>query len=145
MITDGAKAYESLEAFGCTHKGINVKASGKKAHELRPAVHRAASLMRRWLLGTHQGAVEHAQLQAYLDAFCFRFNRRRSRQRGMLFLRLMELAVDAGPATYDDIKKSLRMRDESGRKKRRKMTAPASAKPHRPREEIEGRPWRDDR
>jgi hypothetical protein len=61
-----------------------------KAHELLPGVHRVASLVKRWLLGIHQGSVEVDHLQAYLDEFTFRFNRRRSWARGMLFYRLIQ-------------------------------------------------------
>jgi transposase-like protein len=143
VITDGAKAYESLPAFGYTHKGFNVKQSGQKAHVLLPAVHRVASLVKRWLLGTHQGAVEPAHLQSYLNEFCFRFNRRRSRQRGMLFFRLLELAVDADAATYENIKKNLRMRDEREREKRRQVAAPGG-QPRAPRRDAGHRPWRRD-
>ncbi|HEY5186092.1 MAG TPA: transposase, partial [Actinomycetes bacterium] len=46
-----------------------------------------ASLAKRWLLGTHQGAIDDAHLPAYLDEFVFRFNRRTSRSRGLLFYR----------------------------------------------------------
>jgi hypothetical protein len=63
-------------------------------------VHRVASLAQRWLLGTHQGGVKPGHLQAYLDEFTFRFNRRRSRSRGMLFYRLLEQSVQAPPRTY---------------------------------------------
>jgi hypothetical protein len=63
-------------------------------------VHRVAALVKRWLLGTHQGAVEADHLQAYLNEFCFRFNRRSSRSRGLLFFRLMQLAAGAPPVTY---------------------------------------------
>ena len=63
-------------------------------------MHLVASLAKRWLLGTHQGGVKPAHLQAYLDEFAFRFNRRRSRSRGMLFYRLLEQAVRAPPRTY---------------------------------------------
>lgn len=141
VVTDGAKAYESLEAFGYTHRGINVKQSGQKAHELLPGVHRVASLVKRWLLGTHQGAVEPAHLQSYLNEFCFRFNRRRSRQRGMLFFRLLELAVETNAVTYEQIQKNLRMRDERERDKRRTMRAPGGA-PRAPRPQAMHRPWR---
>ena len=66
-----------------------------------PGVHRVASLLKRWLLGTHQGAVSHDQLDYYLDEFTFRFNRRRSRHRGLLFYRFFEgaLAADRHPYT----------------------------------------------
>ena len=73
------------------------------AHIAMPAVHRVASLLKRWLLGTHQGAVEPEHLQAYLDEFSFRFNRRSSRRRGLLFHRLLEQAVTTGPLPYKAI------------------------------------------
>jgi hypothetical protein len=58
-----------------------------------PQVHLVASLVKRWILGTHQGAISHAQLDYYLDEFTFRFNRRHSRHRGLLFCRLLEGSV----------------------------------------------------
>jgi hypothetical protein len=61
------------------------------------------SLLKRWLLGTHQGAVSHKHFDYYLDEFTFRFNRRRSRSRGKLFYRLAQQAVVVGPASYDVI------------------------------------------
>jgi hypothetical protein len=63
--------------------------SGIKPGALHPAVHRVASLAKRWLLGTHQGSVDETHLQSYLDEFVFRFNRRRSRSRGMVFYRVL--------------------------------------------------------
>ena len=68
-----------------------------------PGVHRLASLLKRWLLGTHQGAVQPSQLDYYLDEFTFRFNRRTSRSRGLLFYRLLEQAVVTQPVTYQRI------------------------------------------
>jgi hypothetical protein len=65
-----------------------------------PAVHRVASLLKRWLLGTHQGAVSANHLDYYLDEFTFRFNRRTSRARGLLFYRLVEQAVQVDPVPY---------------------------------------------
>ena len=62
-----------------------------------PGVHRVASLLQRWLLGTHQGRV--ADLDAYLNEFTFRFNRRRSRRRGLLFYRLLEQSIVSDPVT----------------------------------------------
>ena len=76
---------------------------GDDPHKLLPAVHRVASLTMRWLLGTHQGSVEDAHLPSYLNEFVFRFNRRRSRSRGMLFYRVLELAVGHGPVRYQDL------------------------------------------
>ena len=75
------------------------------AHIPLPGVHRVASLLKRWLLGTHQGAVKPAQLEHYLDEFVFRFNRRASRSRGLIFYRLLEQAVQADPITYRQIAK----------------------------------------
>jgi hypothetical protein len=68
-----------------------------------PGVHRVSSLLKRWLLGTHQGSVQARQLDYYLDEYTFRFNRRTSRSRGLLFYRLLEQAVGADPVTYRDI------------------------------------------
>ena len=65
-----------------------------------PRVHRVVSLLKRWLLGTHQGAVERKHLPYYLDEFTFRFNRRTSRRRGMLFYRLVQQALAVDPAPY---------------------------------------------
>jgi hypothetical protein len=66
-------------------------------------VHRVASLAKRWLLGTHQGSVDDAHLQSYLNEFCFRFNRRRSRSRGLVFHRVLELAAGHDPVRYRDL------------------------------------------
>jgi hypothetical protein len=68
-----------------------------------PAVHRVASLLKHWLLGTHQGSAKPPHMQAYLEEFTFRFNRRSSRRRGLLFFRLMEQAVVTPPAPYRSI------------------------------------------
>jgi len=66
-----------------------------------PRVHRIASLSKRWLLGTHQGAVAPQHLPSYLDEYTFRFNRRKSKSRGKLFFRLMQQAASTAPKTYD--------------------------------------------
>ena len=65
-----------------------------------PRVHRIASLLKRWILGTHQGAISHEHLEFYLDEFTFRFNRRKSRNRGKLFYRLVQQAVIVDPVPY---------------------------------------------
>ena len=80
-----------------------------------PRVHRVASLLKRWILGTHQGAVSHQHLVYYLDEFTFRFNRRKSKSRGKLFYRLVQQAVVTGPSTYTAMverAKSLRARPQ---------------------------------
>src|SRR5262245_14931251 len=65
-----------------------------------PRVHRVAGLLKRWLLGTHQGSVSGNHLDYYLDEFTFRFNRRKSRSRGKLFYRLIEQALNVEPFPY---------------------------------------------
>lgn len=100
VVTDGFVSYPPATAGNYIHKPFSVAGSGVHAHVPLPGVHRVASLVKRWLLGTHQGAVEKDHLQAYLDEFAFRFNRRRAEFRGLLFRRLLEQAVSVGPATY---------------------------------------------
>jgi len=102
--TDGNQSYAGLEAVGYTHEATVLLGRGKDAAtELLPRVHRIASLLKRWLLGTHQGAVRPNYLDYYLDEFTFRFNRRTSRSRGMLFYRLLQQAMQVEPAPYHSI------------------------------------------
>src|SRR6266511_1167780 len=104
LHTDGWAPYQGLEKLGYSHVVTRLKGQGKEAAvELLPRVHRVASLLKRWLLGTHQGAVGPTHLDYYLDEFTFRFNRRRSASRGKLFFRLLEQAVQVGPVTYETI------------------------------------------
>jgi transposase-like protein len=98
--TDGWLGYSGLEKEGYVHEITVVRGQEKSASELMPRVHRVVSLLKRWLLGTHQGAVSHKHLDYYLDEFTFRFNRRKSRSRGKLFYRLVQQAVAVNPATY---------------------------------------------
>jgi transposase-like protein len=98
--TDGWRGYDGLRAHGYRHKVTNIKRSEKLAHELMPRVHRVAALLKRWILGTHQGSVSDKHLPYYLDEFTFRFNRRHSKARGMLFYRLLQQAVQTDPAPY---------------------------------------------
>jgi transposase-like protein len=104
--TDGWLGYSSLEANGYRHKITFLKGRPEPASELLPRVHRVISLLKRWLLGTHQGAISAAHLQDYLDEFTFRFNRRRSRSRGKLFFRLAQQAATMEPTTYREIVES---------------------------------------
>jgi len=85
-----------------------IETSKRAAVEILPRVHLVASLLKRWLLGTHQGAVSFKHLEYYLDEFTFRFNRRRSRSRGKLFFRLAEQAVAVEPAPYESLVKYAR-------------------------------------
>ena len=101
--TDGWVGYNGVGQHRFSHVVTNIKASGDPAHISMPEVHRVASLLKRWLLGTHQGAVSHDQLDYYLDEFTFRFNRRHSRHRGLLFYRLLEQAVATDPQPYDTL------------------------------------------
>jgi transposase-like protein len=101
--TDGWKGYNDIGRYRL-HSVTNLSDSGDPAHVVMPEVHRVASLLKRWLLGTHQGAVSHAQLDYYLDEFTFRFNRRRSRHRGLLFYRLIEGAIAADPHPYKTLR-----------------------------------------
>ena len=98
--TDGWQGYDDIGKYRFSHVVTNLSASGDPAHVVMPHVHLVASLLKRWLLGTHQGAVTHDQLDYYLDEFTFRFNRRRSRHRGLLFYRLIEGALAADPHPY---------------------------------------------
>ena len=94
VISDALSSYpNALAGSEYQHEPINIQRSGLKAHQLLPGVHRLFSLSKRWLEGTHQGAVEAEHLQSYLDEFIFRFNRRTAHKRGLLFLRLIERAV----------------------------------------------------
>lgn len=101
--TDGWYGYNRLEGTGYKHRVTNVSRSEELAHELMPRVHRVASLLKRWLLGTHQGAVSVRHLNYYLDEFTFRFNRRTSRSRGLLFYRLAQQAVAVDAAPYHSL------------------------------------------
>src|SRR6266567_2872898 len=91
--TDGWVGYDFLKRKGYRHRVTFLTRQKESASELLPRVHLVASLLKRWLLGTHQGAVSREHLDDYLDEFTFRFNRRNSRSRGKLFLRLAEQAV----------------------------------------------------
>jgi transposase-like protein len=98
--TDGWLGYEPLEKNGYRHSVTVLRGRERSPSELMPRVHRVVSLLKRWLLGTHQGAVSHKHLDYYLDEFTFRFNRRRSRSRGKLFFRLVQQAVNIEPVPY---------------------------------------------
>jgi transposase-like protein len=106
VITDGWTGYRGIDKLGYIHEPRSQRAArarGEDPGELLPAVHRVASLAKRWLLGTHQGSVDEAHLHSYLNEFVFRFNRRRSRSRGMVFYRVLELAVAHTPVRYRDL------------------------------------------
>jgi transposase-like protein len=95
--TDGWSGYIPLHKAGFDHRVTVLSASPDPAHVAMPHVHRVASLLKRWLLGTHQGGISNAHLPYYLDEFTFRFNRRTSRARGLLFYRLLSQATQIEP------------------------------------------------
>ncbi len=106
VITDAWQGYSGINALGYTRDRRSQRAArlrGEDPGGLLPGVHRVASLAKRWLLGTHQGSVDNAHLQSYLDEFVFRFNRRTSRSRGLVFHRVLELAVGHEPVRYHDL------------------------------------------
>jgi len=104
--TDGWNGYSGLTALGYRHKADFLKDDAT----LLPRVHRVASLLKRWLMGTHQGAVSHEHLDYYLDEYTFRFNRRKSTHRGKLFYRLLQNAVAVDPVPYQKLIKKVRGR-----------------------------------
>lgn len=102
VATDGHHSYNGLPSWGYSH--IVEIASVLDDEEILPNVHRVAALLKRWLLGTHQQFCLDGHLQAYLDEFVFRFNRRNSRSRGLLFDTLIRQAVCTPPLTYKNLK-----------------------------------------
>jgi len=105
--TDGSAAYRELQDLGYDHQRTVMLGSDVPAHVSMAGVHRVAALIKRWILGTHHGSVQPAHLDAYLDEFVFRFNRRTSTSRGMLFYRLLQQAVVTDPVTYEDVVRPL--------------------------------------
>ena len=103
ILTDGWTGYAGLSQHNYVHEKTVLSASGDPAHVAMPGVHRVASLLKRWLMGTHQGAVSTRHLDYYLDEYTFRFNRRTSRSRGKLFYRLVQQAVAVEPVPYKQI------------------------------------------
>jgi len=102
--TDAWAGYNDIGRFNYSHVITNMSSAGAlDAHVTMPNAHRVASLLKRWLLGTHQGGMSREQLDYYLDEFTFRFNRRASRSRGLLFYRLCEGAVGTKPRPYKDL------------------------------------------
>jgi transposase-like protein len=98
--TDGFAAYLGLSGY---HHDRQLQTRQKPGKHLMPRAHRVVSLLKRWLLGTHQGAVSFEHLPYYLDEFTFRFNRRTSASRGKLFYRLLQQAVQVEPAPFETL------------------------------------------
>ncbi len=98
--TDGWWSYSKLPTHGYDHRPVKISKQADPAHVVMPHVHRIASLLKRWYLGTYQGSISPAHLDYYLDEFTFRFNRRQSRSRGLLFYRLVEQVLVVDPIPY---------------------------------------------
>jgi transposase-like protein len=111
VVTDGWSGYKPLslkkegQAGGYIHEVKTISGSGNQAHELLPHVHLVDSLIKRWLMGTHQGKVSPKHLPYYLVEFASRFNRKLSTFRGKLFYRLIQQALETEPMTYGNIVK----------------------------------------
>lgn len=104
LYSDGEKSYAALaKTIDITHEPIELVHAPDPAHALLPAVHRVASLLKRWLAGTLHHGQSMAHLDYYLDEFSFRFNRRTSHQRGLLFHRLIQQAVRTDPHPLRDL------------------------------------------
>jgi len=99
IITDGWLGYNGLSQIGYEHEIQESKVKDGD-EEILPNVHRISSLLKRWLLGTHQSYLNKNKLEYYLDEYVFRYNRRTSKSRGLLFLRLIEQAVIMAPVSY---------------------------------------------
>ncbi len=139
VVTDGWTGYLGIDELGYTHEPHSQRAArarGDDPGELLPAVHRVASLAKRWLLGTHQGSVEETHLQSYLNEFVFRFNRRRSRSRGLVFYRVLELAVAHDPVRYRELVAYAKPKRTPPTPPRRRGHPPSIDRPRA------ARPWR---
>lgn len=106
VVSDGWRAYPRATKDLYEHVAINISAGKETAHEQLPAVHLVFSLVKRWIDGTLQGSASPEHLQAYLDEWIFRFNRRRSASRGLLFYRLLNQAIQGPVITYRDLRKA---------------------------------------
>ena len=98
--TDGRQACGGIANLGYDHRPRDISASDVPARVVMPRVRRVAALLGRWWLGTHQGAISSVHLDYYLDEFTFRFNRRQSRARGLLFYRLLQQGLGVDPVPY---------------------------------------------
>lgn len=101
--TDDWNGYHGVRAAGFVHRVNVLQGDAERVRKFFPHVHLVASLLKRWLLATHQRRVEKAHLQVYLDEYAFRFNRRRSKHVGKIFYRLMEQMVLRKAKGYKDI------------------------------------------
>ena len=98
-------SYNGLSEIGYQHV-VQKTTLKDQDEEVLPNVHRIAALLKRWLLGTHQSYLNKNKLEYYLDEYVFRYNRRTSKSRGLLFSRLIEQGVNAEPISYEKIIKN---------------------------------------
>ncbi len=139
VVTDAWLGYRGIDKLGYVHDRRSQRAArarGEDPGALLPGVHRVASLAKRWLLSTHQGAVDREHLESYLNEFVFRFNRRNSRSRGLVFHRVLELAVAHDPVRYRNLVAHPRPRNEAPKPPRAtghppSLDRPASDRPRR--------------
>jgi transposase-like protein len=139
IVTDGWSGYQGIDALGYVHEPHSQRAAAARGEDvgaLLPGVHRVASLAKRWVLGTHRGSTGEPHLQSYLDEFVFRFNRRRSTSRGLLFYRVLELAVAHDPVRYRQLVADPRPKKVPPLPPLRRGSPPSLDRAH------PGRPWR---
>ncbi len=136
LVTDAWPSYPPALRGRYVHEPINVKRSGQPAYVVLPGVHRVASLAKRWVAGTHQGRFDEAHLQSYLDEFTFRFNRRRARSRGLVFYRVLELAVGHDPVRFRQLVANSRSKKVPPAPPERRGHPPSLDRPRA------DRPWR---
>lgn len=140
IVSDAWKGYPPA-MDGYHHEPFNLSASGAPAHESLPAIHRVFALVKRLLEGTYQGAGSHEHLQEYLDEYVFRFNRRHTRARGLLFMRLLQRAIDSSPVTYRDLTRISRAKTTPPPG----VQAPARSRPGTLQAQAVTAPWRQAR
>lgn len=108
VYTDGWEGYSGLRRLGYDHKPT-VEGEPARAGKILPVIHREFSNLKTWLHGTHHGRVERQHLQAYVNEFAFRHNRRF--WKFSAFQRLLQIGVTTQAPTYRDIYET----DEYGR------------------------------
>ena len=99
VTTDGLASYNAKSLGERPHEGIVQTKAERQVHDTLQGVHWTMSLLKRWLLGTHAGAVSGKHLQAYLDEFTFRHNRRKTKGVGRIAARTLQQLVVCAPMT----------------------------------------------
>jgi len=137
IVSDALVAYPGA-VEGYVHERVNVKRSPGKAHNHLPAVHRCFASLKNLLLGQYQGGNQHEHLPEYVGEWVFRFNRRNSNQRGLLFMRLLQRCVDTEPVHYEDM---IMVKQEDGELKGNHGRGGSKRVPGTVIVEPVGRPW----